>query len=207
MPIDVRKIDQLCADTIYFNPIGFDFSKGYGESWDIVIPDFADYSIEEMKEFLQEYGVSLDGRVDCLIDIDDDEYLESARNVCVDTIQENMDSIEPIVNCLYPLPSDFDPKGKRVLELPNCTLVVLKDQTYALALTCVGMDCSHEICLSYMLLGYLPPICFCDLRRSSSSGFPESASDRALVKACKESCRIALMRIGSISESLDRFAD
>ena len=92
------------------------------------------------------------------MDSDDQEiYLE-------ELIQENVDFFEPLCNFLYPLPNLLvDPATAQSRLFGLNVVVVLVDEEPYLALSACGMDLSWDICRAYMVLGYYPPIHFCDL--------------------------------------------
>ena len=96
---------------------------------------------------------------------------------------------EPMMNYYYPLPYNFDPDDYEEIYnlMNNCTIIDFNGD-YALALTGGGMDLSWEICETYINLGYYPPVHFCDLPKMAGRG--ESAKDKKIVKACKESLEI-----------------
>jgi hypothetical protein len=117
-----------------------------------------------------------------------------------DEEQEN-EEYAPMMNYLYPLPNDFErdmqnmfgeswrSRIKKVLE--NTTIVYFEESgEYFMALTGGGMDLSWEICESYVGLGYLPPLHFCDLPNMAGINF-KRAKIRRVLAACKRSARVS----------------
>jgi hypothetical protein len=78
--------------------------------------------------------------------------------------------------------------AKLIVDLPLC--IVQMGEQYGLALTGGGMDLSWEICEAYTLLGQLPPVHFCDL--PSMAGRGDSARDKYIIAACRESIRVQM---------------
>lgn len=95
----------------------------------------------------------------------------------------------PMMSSWYPVKLD-DPReaAKLLVHLPLCT-VEFEDGTTGLALTGGGMDLSWEICEAFVLLGYYPPLHFCEL--PAMSGRAKSDKDKAIIAACEQSCKIA----------------
>ena len=52
------------------------------------------------------------------------------------------------------------------------------------------MNLAWEICEAFMLLGFLPPLHFCDLPGMAGRG--ASAKDRWIIAGCLKSCVIAV---------------
>jgi len=119
-----------------------------------------------------------------------------------DEEQEN-EEFFPMMNYMYPLPDgeDFErdmekqfgpnwrKKAKKVLD--NTTIVYFEESgEYFLALTGGGMDFRWEICASYIGLGYLPPLHFCDLPRMADKDMT-SKRTRRIANACLRSTRLA----------------
>jgi hypothetical protein len=237
--MNLPKIEDLSGDTIDSKPVEFDFSTGYGETWDIVQEYPEDWTAEDCKRFLDDNGRDYDSELtryfhdlEALMPDDATEELESsdtpeglikaldARLIdhtdedskhCTELrylaseVLSNSDYNFPVMNYIYPLPSgDADRIRGKVNNLVSTTLIHRLDtDTYGLALTGGGMDFSIEICKSFIALGYMPPVHFCDLPRMS--GFPSSRFDRLVIEACKESCRIAIKRIGFTIYRLESF--
>jgi hypothetical protein len=125
----------------------------------------------------------------------DDETLDGLddwRECVRDKMPDQADRYTPMMNYLYPLP-DFrmDPsKAQALLDTEGGAVCVVDvgGETY-MALTGGGMDMSWDIAHGYMLLGYYPPLDYCNL--------PDFAGQRAseknlwIVQGCLRSCEIA----------------
>jgi hypothetical protein len=125
--------------------------------------------------------------------------------------QEN-EEYAPMMNYLYPLPDEFtrdmenrfgeDWQTKIKNKLNNMTVVYLIDQeTYFLALTGGGMDMSWQICETYINLGYLPPLTYCDLPNMAGTNY-NSAKTKRIIKACKRSAQVAIIQAKSTLRTL-----
>jgi hypothetical protein len=110
---------------------------------------------------------------------------ETQRNECDATIYNE----GPMMAYWYPI-EGINPEeaARKIAHLPLC-VVQFEDERTGLALTGGGMDLSWEICEAFVALGYWPPLHFCDLPRMSGRG--TSDADKALLRACMESCKIA----------------
>lgn len=150
-----RAVKNLFCDTVTAEPVSFDFSKGYGETWDIAL----ELTIEEHEEFF------------------------------------------PMMNYMYPLPNSFERDMEKnfgrlwrshIKGVLNTTTVIYfyESGEYFLALTGGGMDLSWEICESYINLGYLPPVHFCNLPRLAGKDMT-SRRNRRIVRACIRSVKLA----------------
>ncbi|MEW6448628.1 MAG: hypothetical protein AB1426_11165 [Bacillota bacterium] len=51
-------VNNLYTDAIYVKPVDFDWSQGYGETWEIVLPDPADWSAARCRKWLDNGGYS-----------------------------------------------------------------------------------------------------------------------------------------------------
>ena len=123
---------------------------------------------------------------------EEDDIREEIDERAQELAQEAPEEFEPMMSCAYPLGSlrGSTPETLQARLLPRGPLVVvLLDETPYLALAGGGMDFSWEICEAYALLGFRPPLHFCDLPRMAGRG--ESDGDRAIIAACIGSAEIA----------------
>lgn len=97
---------------------------------------------------------------------------------------EHEDDWLPMMNYIYPLPDHFEVPEDIRDRLCCCTVVEINDQHY-LALTGGGMDLSWEIVETYIRLGLLPPVHFCELPAMTGRGTNEN--DRTIIDACVRS--------------------
>jgi len=167
----IKAVRDLYVETASYKPVDFDFSQGYGETWEIAL----DLTEEEQ---------------------DNEEYF-------------------PMMNYMYPLPKEFEHDMERLFGqlwrshikkvLDNTTIVYFaKSEEYFLALTGGGMDFSWEICSSYIGLGYLPPLHFCDLPRMASKDMKDRRN-RRIVKACLRSAKSLRMKAASVTAKLTQY--
>ena len=161
----------LNCDAIDATPVDFDWSTGYGETW-----EFHEASrCETCGAIVVGHG----GEKHC--DADDETE-------CDGYLPENEG---PMMNYYYPLPNysgDVTEDAKRLVDLPVCIVEFLDGGAYALALTGGGMDLSWEICEAFMALGYWPPAHFCDLPLFAGRG--TSKRDRHILAGARGSLRI-----------------
>ena len=115
-------------------------------------------------------------------------------------LDEDPDAWAPMMNYIYPLPrfndtKEFrgfdDKKIKKALDMAgNLTLIrdleAPTEDEYGLALTGGGMDFSWEIVKAHALLGYTPPMHFCQ-RLPRMAGVGKSPLDKLAIEACMRS--------------------
>lgn len=151
------------------------------------------------------------------VDYDFSQGYPDVWDVALELTEEEYDNQEwtPMMNYMYPLPSEFErdmdklfgaewqKKIKKVLD--NTTLVYFHESgDYFLALTGGGMDLSWEICASYIGLGYLPPVHFCDLPRMSGIDM-KNPKARRVVRACLRSAEVAGIWANQTTKKLKGF--
>lgn len=153
-------IEELSLAAIDMNSTVFDFAEGFGDIW------------EEVSVGLLRCNV-------CETTYIDDVYEEGGP--CPDELQpgdaEHNGTLErpecaPMMNYYYHLPYyKGDPEADQLTLYQSAANIVLvrmmgvdgDDDKYVLALSGGGMDLSWDICHAYILLGYAPPLHFCDL--------------------------------------------
>ena len=104
----------------------------------------------------------------------------------------------PMMNYCYQLESDFKVPDniKEILNEAGAITLIRKTKEewikgeYFLALSGGGMDLSWDICRAYVLLGYLPPIKFCDLPKFAGMNF-NKIRNKKIIQACKASADYA----------------
>lgn len=95
----------------------------------------------------------------------------------------------PMMDYWYPvkLPHLAD-AALAIAHLPLC-VVEFENGATGLALTGGGMNLSWEICEAFILLGYLPPVHFCDL--PGMAGKYKEKGTQEIIARCTESCKVA----------------
>jgi hypothetical protein len=191
-------VDRMYCDSIDVKPVDFDWSEGYGETWETIMPDTDDMSLEQCRRWLDGAGydppdpnpwdMEREQMVEELeavsIECRDDESDEMLREAVIENIDDGtIDGIEawreqvreaiesderyvPIISYYYPLPHYRGCEGDDQLLLDReggAVCLARVDDEVVLALVGGGMDLSWDICEAYMLLGYLPPLHYCDL--------------------------------------------
>jgi len=136
--------------------------------------------------------------------------------IALDLTEEEQENEEYFpMNYIYPLPPEFERDmeerfgedwRRKIKEKLVCMTVVyiIDEDRYYLALTGAGMDFSWEICETYINLGYLPPIEFCDLPNLAGKDYSKPENKR-IVLACLRSVELAEARISSIKSKLEAF--
>ena len=162
------KTDSLRVDCLTEKPQDYDWSRGYGEAWEIIQPYDLDAFSEE----------------------DEEKNNEKTGYYNIENMEE---SNQPMMNYYYPLPNRYDldeDDAKKLSHLPLCLIKFEEwdedthqyyDTRYALALTGGGMDLSWQICEAYIRLGYYPPIHF---RLPNMAGKSASETNLGIVDAC-----------------------
>lgn len=177
---------RLNCDSVECKPITIDWSEALGENLEGYIVYEASecqgcnrlvvsssLGENEHKDIEHEVEVIVEGEV------------EMQRCTCDATIYNE----GPMMNYWYPVKLDNPTEAAtKIVHLPLC-VVEFEDGRTGLALTGGGMDLSWEICEAFMVLGYQPPLHFCELPQMA--GRANSIKDQWLIKACIESCRIA----------------
>jgi len=115
-----------------------------------------------------------------------------------------------MMNYAYPLPeyhiSNDACSDQALLDTEGGAAVLVSiGEEYYLALAGGGMDLSWDICLAYMLLGYLPPVHFCGL--PGFAGKKLDAKAQWVIDGCRESCRLAAMWAQQKIKKLDRLQE
>jgi hypothetical protein len=173
------RIKDLKAAYLDVKPINYDWSSGYGETWDFLAASRCEKCGALVIGTNGDQHCDLDNETEC------DGYVPQNDG--------------PMMDYYYPL-ADFgrydDPRTAvlAIVDLPLCLVHFEVPGEWGLALTGGGMDLSWEICEAFTLLGYLPPFHFCNLPQMSGRG--ESARDRRIIAACRESARWMKHRAG-----------
>lgn len=167
-----NKLNYCAVET---KPINYDWSKGYGETWQ---PHEA-CRCDKCNAVLVGKGGG-----------DEHRNIESDSE-CDGWVEEESG---PMMNYYYPLPEGFmsvEWGADAIAGLPLCIVEFMETEdcarSYGLALTGGGMDLSWEICEAFMRLGYFPPAHFAELPAMAGRG--ESKRDRAIISACRQSLR------------------
>ena len=115
----------------------------------------------------------------------------------------------PVMHYYYPLPNFVDgplspANGQAALWAAPVNVTMIWDSVedvWALALTGGGMDYSWDICHAYILMGYAPPLHFCDLPDFAGQDVANEPF-WSVVKACLISLETAETRIGQRRKGL-----
>ena len=160
-------LKELNCDTIDTKSMNFDFGEGYPVTWE-------SYEAAECEEC---------GNIQLVTG--EDECEECGEYLYADG---------PMMNYFYPLPSaSYDnweaDDAKKLINLPLCLVYFTNAGQWALALTGGGMDLSWEICEAFMILGFKPPVNFCDL--PNMAGMELTERNKWILEGCKQSCDIS----------------
>ncbi len=155
---DAIVIDELSLAALDANSNPFDFGNGYGDTWG------------EVSVCLLTCNVCSNTYIDDAFDEGDACPEEHCTTEYHGTLERP--ECAPMMNYYYPLPYyGGDPEDDQLTLYQSSANVVMvrmmgvdgDDDDYALALSGGGMDLSWDICHAYILLGYAPPLQFCDL--------------------------------------------
>lgn len=183
---DTLVIDELSLAAINVNSIYFDFGYGFSDTW------------EEVPINLLQCG-------SCRLHFLDDVY--DAGSPCPTCSLSEHGILEvpecaPMMNYYYTLPYyEGDPEEDQLtLYQSSANVVLIKivggdddEDTYALALSGGGMDLSWDICHAYILLGYAPPLQYCDLPDFAGQDNKKEPF-WSILKACLKSANAAMQR-------------
>ena len=181
------KADSLRVDCLLSKPQNFDWSEGYGETWEVIQPyDEDDFQDSECPE--------CEGIGEILVDDDSDEWIECEKckgtgeietdDLYYESYDHMWESNQPMMNYYYPLPDsmNFDSDDAKKIEGLNLCLVYFMDrEERVLALTGGGMDLSWDICAAYIQLGFYPPVHF---RLPNFAGMENSEHRNRIINAC-----------------------
>ena len=181
------KTDSLRVDCLNEKPRNYDWSRGYGEEWEIIQPyDYDDFDhdaecpdCEGVGEVLNE----LDEWEKC-VKCEGTGELSNENEMIYDSYDSMEESNQPMMNYYYPLyhRDSFDEEdAKKLKHLPLCIVYFTESEEYGLALTGGGMDFSWAICEAHIQLGYYPPVHF---RLPNMAGKEASPRNLGIVDAC-----------------------
>lgn len=160
-------IRDLSCDAIEVKPRDFDWTEGYGETWECWEACHCD----------QCNAVVLGREGDRHSDVDSESECRGA-----------LSGEGPMMSYWYPVAiDDVEEAARAIVDSPLC--VVQVNGETGLALTGGGMDLSWEICEAFMVLGHLPPLHFADLPGMAERG--TSKRDQWIVAGCLKSCAVA----------------
>lgn len=182
------KPETLNPDALYMTPINKDWSIECGEGWEY----FEAAECEECGKALISHGGEAHNEL--FPDSDCPGYVPTCGG--------------PMMNYYYECPGLDGTEAEKLVNLPLC-LIQLNDgserEDWGLALTGGGQDLSWEICEAYALLGFLPPLHFCDLPRMAGRG--KSERDLAIINACRRSVVVAGWRHDRINTNLNAISE
>lgn len=141
----LRAISDLSFACVDQKPRRYDWSAGYGETW----------------EFYEATRCETCGAA--VSNLDDEHAHKRTGRTCDGYVPQPSG---PAMNFFYPLPEFHgNPTAAAavIVDVPLCLVRFVDNNDCGLALTGGGMDLSWEICETHMLLGYLPPVHFADL--------------------------------------------
>ena len=180
-------IGKLSLAAVDVKSVNFDFGEGFGLTWDEVYLGLLQCNFCETT-YIED---AFDEGEKC-----PDEHCASE---CSSTLERP--EIAPMMNYYYELPYyEGDPEEDQLTLYQSSANVVLvrmlnindNGDSYALALSGGGMDLSWDICHAYILLGYAPPLHFCDLPDFGQDNSQEPYN--LILKACLQSAKFVAER-------------
>jgi len=162
-------INDLSCAAVDCKPIDFNWSEGYGETWEFWAAEKCDKcGIVLVGQGENERHRDLDSESGC------DGYVSLSA---------------PMMSYYYPVEIlDVEEAARKLVNTCLC-VVRIGDET-GLALTGGGMNLSWEICEAFMLLGFLPPLHFCELPGMAGKDV-DSARNKRIIAGCIQSCKVA----------------
>ncbi len=167
---------DVTARSIDWEAAGGEFGEDL-EYWQHFTHDVDDVDFDLVANRSSVLAVKLDGRwyesdeYDVYADLKADEDGNPIPGTVTESTFDELFNVEPymsgvegpMMNFFYPLPTSFR-RGEvaAAAQLHNMCLVSV-DGDYGLALTGGGMDMTWYIVMSYVGLGYLPPVDFCEV--------------------------------------------
>jgi hypothetical protein len=160
---------------------------------------------------------------DAATELEDEACLYGTAASSIDdlchTFQECLDESEalyPMMNYFYPLPDGADCEdAKTILMYGGCLTIIefCEDEQgtgeFALALTGGGMDLTDVIAEGFVLLGYYPPIHFCDLPAMAGVDYGREADGKPtshtfLAGACMRSLKVRQQQLKRVAERVQQ---
>lgn len=172
-------VKNLHTDTVDILPRDYDWSEGYPDKWDFYEAERCESCNMPLLVTGEAHHHEIDHESDC------DGYL------CAEG---------PMMNYFYEIPrfaDDWQDPGeaaKVIVDVPLCIVHFIDEDIWGLALTGGGMDLSWQICEAHMLLGYLPPLRFCDL--PLMGGLKLNSRNRRILAGCNRSVSVVAFRAG-----------
>lgn len=180
-------IDRLNCSAIEVTPRPIDWQKAIGENME----GWRAFEAFECPECKRTVVCSSLGECECrdvLAEVEEPGEDGDPPFEVPNTCRGTMYTEGPMMSYWYPVRiDDCEEAAKLIAHLPLC-VVEFEDGDTGLALTGGGMDLSWEIAEAFIVLGYWPPVHFCDLPKMGGRG--KSQKDRVIIFACEESCRI-----------------
>ena len=180
-------IGELSLAAVDVNSAYFNFGEEFGVTWDEVSLGLLQCNFCETT-YIED---AFDEGEKC-----PDEHCTSEYSSTLERPE-----IAPMMNYYYELPYyEGDPEEDQLTLYQSSANVVLvrmpniKDNgdSYALALSGGGMDLSWDICHAYILLGYAPPLHFCNLPDLGQDNRQEPY--QLILKACLQSAKSVAYR-------------
>ena len=180
-------IGELSLAAVDVKSVNFDFGEGFGVTWDEVSLGLLQCNFCETTYIKDAF--------------DEGEKCPDAH--CASEYSSTLERpvIEPMMNYYYELPYyEGDPEEDQLTLYQSSANVVLvrmlnieeDENSFVLALSGGGMDLSWDICHAYILLGYAPPLHFCDLPDFGQDNSQEPYN--LILKACLQSAKFVAER-------------
>ena len=180
-------IGELSLAAVDVKSVNFDFGEGFGVTWDEVSLGLLQCNFCETTYIKDAF--------------DEGEKCPDAH--CASEYSSTLERpvIEPMMNYYYELPYyEGDPEEDQLTLYQSSANVVLvrmlnieeDENSFVLALSGGGMDLSWDICHAYILLGYAPPLHFCNLPDLGQDNRQEPY--QLILKACLQSAKSVAYR-------------
>lgn len=213
--VDLPDVSTLGGDAVGVMPVDRDWSRGYPETWDYIEApsclECGSYAVwAEPADVLD--AATTDAQRTAILAETDARAWRCSDPTCerygIEIERGEGGDEGPMMNYSYALPSRgrvYDERdAEKIGHLPLCIVFATGpdalDAPFALALTGGGEDLSWQICEAFALLGFAPPLHFCDL--PGMAGKPDGPRDAFVIAACRRTVEIVTARADRIDRGL-----
>lgn len=209
--VQLPNVDRLSGDAVGVMPVDRDWSVGYPDVWEYLQApsclDCGGYAVwREPADVLD--AATTDGQRAAILNEVDMPAWRCEETTCdrygLEIERGDGGDEGPMMAYAYALPSReraYDERdAERIAHLPLC-IVRWETGGYELALTGGGEDLMWQICEAFALLGFAPPLHFCDL--PGIAGKPDGPRDAFVMGACRRTLEIVRGRVERYTGNLD----
>lgn len=188
----MKAIKDLYCDAVNVSSVAFDFSDVWGKSWETIYPESLKFSILQCCKILDDAGYHKPEAADRV----------GIWREYVWGYYQTSGIYNPSMNYYYPLPGyDGNPVLDQLSLGDNVAVMLVEvNGTPVFALSGGGKNPGWDICYAYVLMGYLPPITFCNL--PEFAGLKLDAKTKRVLAACLRTADVIKNRAQDTSKKL-----